>query len=304
MTDDPPPSSGNTNFLSSTMGKVWSGLAVGVGGTLTLALTPLRDEVINWVWPEDIQMVGAPINVVEGEPAPLNLTLMNRGRGPLKPSGAVTVRSVDDSIRIVGNPVIGFSSLEGTVLLEQKPPLQIVARTFGTQRLAISIRTARDNEFKGELLVNAAQKPHTTSVRNITGEYDIALNSVQGTMALKNDQVKAKDMPSTRKSRYTGTAEFEDGRRYDVKVWRDGTVFHVDFFSGAQKAYAADGLYCTSGPEGAKWLTVNAKVVQYPAGASAPTRAEDTVREKCPGFPQDLASRPGDGWFFASVALD
>lgn len=296
MTEDASEPSWFRRLIGSAAGRIGAGALTLVGGALALVFGPLQADIADRIWPEDIHVVPNTLQVVEGQAAPLSVTLLNRSRGAL-PSGAVTIASQNEAISLTGNPVISFSKLDGTMTLTSTPPLQVTARTFGIQHLSVSVATTRRRTFSGDIVVNATAKKQVTSARDITGNYDIVLNGAEGSMDIR-------DRAETRRRVFSGQAAFDDGRAYAVTGWRDGTVFHVEFTKDGQKAFWAEGLYCTKTHDDAKWMIVNAKVISYPPDPGARAQSKSTIREACPGYPKDMVATPGDGRLFASVSLD
>lgn len=279
-------------FFSSTSGMVSSAVAAALVAGVTAALSPLGDYLRNQLWPEKIA-VNQSIAVVERAPAPLRVALTDLSAGSGLSGGRISIREPDDgSVVLHGPSTFSYPEADGSIDLSPEGGPTVEGRVPGRSRLTVTVQTNRGRSFVGHIDVRTTASRPTASSKNLsTDAWLILLNRREGAMTLEE-----KD------NRFTGKATLADEQVFIVKGWRDGETFHASFYQPGEArtpAYEADGQYC----EKNGWLIVNARTITYRAGAPVPSPVPlETMRDRCPGFPESLKASEGDGTFFASVA--
>ena len=284
--------------LRTTAGKIGAVFAASALAMVTAIITPVQDMVKDHFWPESLE-VPLRLDVVEGEPQAFTIPLQDTSRGAGISGGVVNVIAASDELRLTGPTAIAFASAPGSIEVRPAPPqeLKVIAQAPGTYRLEVKVTTNRGRSFDRFVTVRARPRVAVTSAKNMTGDYNIILNDVEGVMKI------GETVAGERK--FSGDSTFENGEAYKLSGWRDGTVFFIKFIRGGTPVYSAEGIYCIKKYDDAKWIVVNARVKQYNVGPATPqalvSKPRHTIRDRCPGYPSDLAELEGEGLLYASV---
>lgn len=202
-------------------------IIAAIGSVSAYILTPLNETINSFIWKEKAELLLISQNSSPSQGEILNLDLFIQPTSPLPISDGTLVISypknlLRPAVDTRESLVISTPKLTSSTKINQKT-LEFITESQGKGTISVSLKTKNGGIFSAELPieVGASINQIFPSLRNFSGDWNIDLGNIHGSMKLR-------DVGRT----ISGEYHLSDGSHGQIEGLRDGKTFRVTFYRG------------------------------------------------------------------------